>query len=121
MTLANVAGRPVGYAYVIDDPVGGDGACMLDDLVVAPANRMNGLGRQLVAEMARWLLEDGYTSIRGLAGGRGGTDARGGLEGWYSSMGFVFGIAGRMTANLATVVEHTQRMANASVDRASST
>ena len=62
---------------------------MLDDVVVDPKFRGQGVGHALMAELAAWYSDDGYTEMWGLASGS--VSAEGGLRGWYSRMGFRFG------------------------------
>ena len=108
MTLANVSGIAVGYAYLVEDLEQRDGWSLLDDVVVDASMRNRGIGHSLIAEMAAWLHADGYTTVHGHAAGSGGIDIEGGLTGWYPRMGFeMSGTSGGLRADVATLAQRT--------------
>ena len=107
MTLANVSGIAVGYAYLVEDLEQRDGWSLLDDVVVDASMRNRGIGHSLIAEMAAWLHADGYTTVHGHAAGSGGIDIEGGLTGWYQRMGFEMSGTSGLRADVATLAQRT--------------
>lgn len=108
MVLANVSGVPVGYAYAVDHLSGSAGCSLLDDVVVDPSMRNRGIGHTLIAEMAAWMHEDGYTTIFGCATGGDGSAIHGGLFGWYERMGFeMTSPGGDMRADVPYLADRT--------------
>ena len=90
-------------------PLSGSAGCsLLDDVVVDPSMRNRGIGHTLIAEMAAWMHEDGYTTIFGCATGGDGSAIHGGLFGWYERMGFeMTSPGGDMRADVPYLADRT--------------
>lgn len=83
IVVARCGRRAIGYAQVVRSGEGSPG-CYLEEVVVEPRYRGRGVGRGLVREAARWMLEQGFESIYAVALRDADRQRR---EAWFESLG----------------------------------